>query len=269
MVGMSSVFAALFGTPLTAIFFSMEVISVGVIYYIALVPCMIASMVAYRMSLHFDIAPIDFLVGNVPNFSLALIIKVSIIAVVCAVVSIFFCMIMHKTEKKMADMIKNPYKRIFLGGVLIIALTLLCGTNDYNGTGMEVIKRALSGQSVPIAFLLKIIFTAITIGAGFKGGEIVPTFFVGATLGCVLGNIMGVPCGLGAAIGLISLFCGVVNTPIASIFLSIELFGEAGLVYFAIAVGISYMLSGYYGLYSSQKIVYSKLRAEYINLSVK
>lgn len=269
MVGMSSVFSALFGTPLTAIFFSMEVISVGIIYYVALVPCMIASMIAYRIALHFNIAPIDFAIHSISNFSVSLILKVAIIAMVCAAVSILFCVIMHKTEKKMSDLIANPYKRIVIGGVLIVILTLIFRTNDYNGAGMDIIQKAFRGEVVSYAFLLKIIFTAITIGAGFKGGEIVPTFFIGATLGCFLGNILGVPNGLGAAIGLISLFCGVVNTPIATIFLSIELFGEVGLVYFAVAVGVSYMLSGYYGLYSSQKIVYSKLRAEYINTSAK
>ena len=269
MVGMSSVFSALFGTPLTAIFFSMEVISVGVIYYVALVPCMIASMIAYRMAIFFNISPINFAINNVPNFSLPIILKAIVIAMVSAVVSILFCVTLHKTENKMSDLVANPYKRIFVGGLIVVILTVLFRTNDYNGAGMDIIQKAFRGEVVPYAFLLKILFTAITIGAGFKGGEIVPTFFVGATLGCFLGNLLGIPQGLGAAIGLVSLFCGVVNTPIASIFLSIELFGEMGLVYFAIAVGVSYMLSGYYGLYSSQKIVYSKLRAEYINKSAK
>ena len=269
MVGMSSVFSALFGTPLTAIFFSMEVISVGVIYYVALVPCMIASMIAYRMAIYFNIAPIDFMINKLPNFSVSLILKAVVVAIACAVVSILFCITLHKIEQKMSELIKNPYKRIFVGGLIVVLLTIILGTNDYNGAGMDIIQKAFRGQVVPYAFLLKILFTAITIGAGFKGGEIVPTFFVGATLGCLLGNLLGIPQGLGAAIGLISLFCGMVNTPIASIFLSIELFGEVGLVYFAIAVGVSYMLSGYYGLYSSQKIVYSKLKAEYINKSAE
>ena len=113
------------------------------------------------------------------------------------------------------------------------------------------------------------LFTALTLGAGFKGGEIVPTFFVGATFGCVVGGLIGLDPGFAAAVGLVSLFCGVVNCPLASIFLSIELFGAQGMPLFALAAAVSYLLSGYYGLYSSQKIVYSKLRAELVNINAK
>ena len=113
------------------------------------------------------------------------------------------------------------------------------------------------------------LFTAVTIGSGFKGGEVVPTFFIGATLGCVLGGLLGIPAGFAAALGLVCVFCGAVNCPIASIVLSIELFGAGQLVYFALACGIAYMLSGYFGLYSSQKILYSKLRTEFINIHAK
>ena len=134
---------------------------------------------------------------------------------------------------------------------------------------MEVIQRAVSGEARPEAFLLKMIFTAITIGAGFKGGEVVPTFFVGAAFGCVAGGLLGIPPGFAAAIGLVAVFCGAVNCPVASITLSTELFGADGLLYFAVACGIGYMLSGYRGLYSSQTILYSKLRAEFINIHTR
>ena len=125
------------------------------------------------------------------------------------------------------------------------------------------------GQAAPDAFFWKLLFTAVTIGSGFKGGEVVPTFFIGATLGCVLGGLLGIPAGFAAALGLVCVFCGAVNCPIASIVLSIELFGAGQLVYFALACGIAYMLSGYFGLYSSQKILYSKLRTEFINIHAK
>lgn len=148
-------------------------------------------------------------------------------------------------------------------------LTLLIGSRDYNGAGMDVILNAVNGTAKPEAFILKIIFTAITMGAGYKGGEIVPTFFIGATFGCVVGRLIGLdPC-FGAAIGLVALFCGVVNTLITSIILSVELFGAGNIVLFAIACGVSYMESGYYSLYKSQKIMYSKLKTEYINMSAK
>ena len=125
------------------------------------------------------------------------------------------------------------------------------------------------GRAHPEAFALKMLFTAITINTGFKGGEIVPTFFIGATFGCTAAGFLGLDPSFGAAIGLVALFCGVVNCPVASILLSYELFGGSGLVLFAVACGVSYMLSGYYGLYSSQKIMYSKTKPEYININAK
>jgi len=132
-----------------------------------------------------------------------------------------------------------------------------------------VISRAIRGEALPWAFALKIIFTAITIAAGFKGGEIVPAFFIGSTLGCVVAPIVGLSPALGAAIGFVALFCGVVNCPIASIILSLEVFGAEGIIFFAIATAVSYMLSGYFGLYESQKIAYSKIDDEYIDVHTK
>ena len=153
-----------------------------------------------------------------------------------------------------------------VGGALIVGLTLLVGNTDYNGAGMEVVERAMGGQVDGWAWILKLLFTAVTIGFGFKGGEVVPSFFVGACFGCLLGGFLGLPAGFGAAIGLVAVFCGAVNCPIASVFLSIELFGTGDLLYFAMACAISYLLSGYCGLYSSQTILYSKMRAEFINI---
>ena len=151
-----------------------------------------------------------------------------------------------------------------------MAFTYLCGSRDYNGAGMDVITRAIEhGDAVWYAFILKIIFTAVTIGSGFKGGEIVPTFFIGATFGCAVGGLIGMNPSFAAAIGLIALFCGVVNCPIASIMLGIEMFGSEGLLLFAAAVAVSYMLSGNFGLYKSQKIIYSKLKTKYINIHSK
>jgi H+/Cl- antiporter ClcA len=113
--------------------------------------------------------------------------------------------------------------------------------------------------------LLKVIFTALTLAAGFKGGEIVPAFFCGATFGCVYGALLGLPASFAAAAGMVAVFCGVTNCPLTSILLSYELFGGEGLSLYALCCAVSYMLSGYSGLYHAQKIVYSKLRPEYIN----
>ena len=269
LCGMSAVFAALFGTPLTATLFALEVISVGVIYYSALVPCIVASLFALEMANIFGITPTHFDVVIEPISELMLL-KVSALAIVCSLMSTVFCLSMHKTEHLFAKLIKNPYLRIAAGGALVVLITAILGTGDYNGAGMNIIKRAIEeGQAKPDAFFWKLILTAITIGCGFKGGEVVPTFFIGATLGCVLGSLLGIPTGFAAAIGLICVFCGAVNCPVASIVLSIELFGSTDLVYFALACGIAYMLSGYFGLYSSQKIMYSKLKAEFINIHAK
>ena len=130
---------------------------------------------------------------------------------------------------------------------------------------MDVIDEALFGRANPEAFALKILFTAITLGAGFKGGEIVPTFFIGATFGNTMARLIGLNPSFGAGIGLIALFCGVTNCPLTSLIMSIELFGKDGMLFFAIVCAVSYMLSGYHGLYSEQKIVYSKIKPEFID----
>lgn len=265
LCGMSAVFSALFGTPLTATVFAMEVISVGVFYYAGLVPCLTASLVGYLVSLLMGVPPTRFTV-SAPLPETCTMLPVLVLAIGCALVSILFCRGLRETGRMAARLLPNPYWRAAIGGALIIGLTLLVGSTDYNGAGMELVERAVSGEANAWAWLLKLLFTAVTIGFGFKGGEVVPSFFVGACFGCVLGGLLGLPAGFGAAIGLVAVFCGVVNCPFASIFLSIELFGAGGLLYFAVACAVSYLLSGYCGLYSSQTILYSKMRAEFINI---
>lgn len=269
LCGMSGVFAALFGTPLTAAFFSMEVISIGIIYYSAFIPCIVSSLTAYGVSLYFGLEPVKFSLNIFPEISFINIVKVMVLGSLCAIVSIIFCEVLHKSNKLLKKLMPNSYIRVFAGGTIIILMTLVIGSRDYNGAGMDIISNAINGSAKPEAFLLKMIFTAITISVGYKGGEIVPTFFIGSTFGCVFGSVLGLdPC-FGAAVGLVALFCGVVNTLITSIILSIELFGAGNIILFAIACGVSYMESGYYSLYTSQKIMYSKIKAEYINRSAK
>ena len=266
LCGMSAVFAALFGTPVNAALFSVEVISIGILYYSALVPCILSATIAYAITEKFHITPTYFILNQVPDMSLATGIRVVILAVVVAIVSILFCLSMQATGKAFKKFFKNQYVRIFVGGVLVVLLTILVRSNDYNGAGMNIIEQAIHGEAKPEAFLLKLIFTCITIGCGFRGGEIVPSFFIGATVGCTVGGWIGLDPGFGAAMGLVCLFCGVVNCPLASLVLSIELFGASGILLFAIGASVSYMLSGYYSLYSEQKIIYSKLRPHYVNL---
>ena len=264
LCGMSGVFAALFGTPLTATVFALEVISVGVLYYAGLVPCLTAALTGYLVSVLMGVPPTRFTV-TVPGLEVRTMLLVMVLALLCAVVSILFCRGLHGVEHLLKRTLKNPYLRVAVGAAVLIGLTLLTN-GDYNGAGMEVISRAIAGQADPWAWVWKLLFTAITIGCGFKGGEVVPSFFVGAAFGCVAAGWLGLPAGFGAAMGLVSVFCGAVNCPLASIILSVELFGSGDLLYFAMACSISYLISGYCGLYSSQTILYSKLRAELINV---
>ena len=268
MCGMSACFAALFGTPMTAAIFAMEVISVGIMHYSALVPCAISSITASYISTFLGVTPEHFNVTGIPiSFTISDSIRVFVLAALCGVVSILFCLILKYTSAFYAKSFKNPYWRAVCGGVLVAVFAMILHSQDYLGAGMSVITRAFAGEAVPLAFLLKMIFTAITLEAGFKGGEIVPTFFIGATFGCVAGGILGLNPSFGAAIGMISLFCGVTNCPIAALFLSLELFGSGGLLWYFLATAISYMLSGYFSLYSKQKIMYSKVSPEFIDIT--
>ena len=266
MCGMSASFSALFGTPLAAAIFSMEVVSVGIMHYAALVPCVIAALIAHGIALFFGIAPESFDLGALPGFSPKTAILIGILAVLCALISILFCTILHTAERLYKRFFKNAYLRALVGGCIVIALTLLVGNQNYNGTGMTVIEQCfLTGTVFPLAFLLKMIFTAATLGAGYKGGEIVPSLFIGATFGCLFGNLLGFSPALCTAAGMGAVFCGVTNSPITSLLICFELFGFEGMPYYLIAIALSYMMSGYYGLYSSQKIIYSKYKTEYIN----
>lgn len=269
MCGMSGLFSALFGTPLTAALFAMEVISVGIIYYSAFLPCIVSSLTAFGVAWLFNLKPVTFLVSSFPNTDVFSVLRVSALGICCAVVSILFCLALKYTHKLAVTYFKNEYIRVLVGGFAIVLLTLLIGTR-YNGTGVSSINAAVeNGECLPYDFILKIIFTAITIGFGYKGGEIIPTFFIGATLGCLVGPLLGLPASFSAAIGIAAMFCAVVNCPIASLALSAELFSGQSIILFAVAICVSYMLSGYYGLYSGQKIMYSKRRARYINRNAK
>ncbi len=265
LAGMAAFFSALFGTPAAATVFALMVISIGVIYHAALYPSFLAALVAYGVSVRLGVDPTRFTV-RVPAQSAGMFFRVAALGILCALVSILFCKVMHQAGHWMRK-IRDPWLRVIIGGGIIIGLTLLFGT-DYNGAGMEIVTAAVEEGTVavPWAFLLKLLFTAVTLAAGFKGGEVVPSFFVGATFGCAAAPLLGLPAGFGGAVGLVAVFCGVTNCPLASTLLAVELFGAEGLLYFALACCLSYLLSGYQGLYSSQTIVYSKLKAQYINV---
>lgn len=269
MSGMSAVFAALFGTPLTAAFFALEVTSVGVFHYVGLVPCIISSITAFAIAGKFGLPPVRFNIATPDALNIPVMGKVIILAILCAMVSMLFCVAIKKCEHYSDKLIPNKFLRAFIGGAIIVGLSFAIGSFDYNGAGMDVITKALHGEARYEAFILKIIFTAITISAGFKGGEIVPAFFIGSTFGCIAGSFLGLDPVFGAAIGFVALFCGVVNCPIASTILALEVFGADSILIMATVCGVSYMMSGYFGLYKSQKIVYSKLNEDLIDKNTK
>lgn len=269
MSGMASVFSALFGTPITAAVFSLEVASVGMLHYTALLPCFVSAIVSYGIAGLFGISPVRFEGIDFGNVTALLVAKTALLSVLLAILSIVFCLVIEKTSHIARKYSPNGYFRAVVCSLLVVGLTFLVGTYDYNGAGMFVVERAMTGRADYFAFALKLLFTAISLAAGFKGGEIVPAFFVGSTFGCVVAPILGINPAVGAAIGFVALFCGVVNCPLASLILSVEVFGTEGILLFAVSCGISYMLSGYFGLYRSQKIVYSKTDNEYIDKNVK
>ena len=260
--GMAGLFSALFGTPLTATVFALEVVDVGHLQYAALFPSLLAALIADAIPRSLGLPAESYHLLGAPELGPLSLLQCGGLAILAALVSIAFCVLMHEAGHLYQKYIPNQSLRALAGGLLVIALTLLEGSGDYNGAGGGVIELAVEGHvHVPWAFVLKMAFTALTLGAGFRGGEIVPTLFIGSTFGCAAAPLLGLDPAFGAAISMIALFCGVVNCPLASIFLAIELFGGDGLLFFALACALSFLLSGNYSLYSSQNIIYSKLEA--------
>ena len=260
--GMAALFSALFGTPLTATVFALEVVSVGKMYYAAFFPCLLASLIANGIPRLLGLPAESYHLLGAPAMEAVPLLQCGVLAVLAALVSIAFCTLMHTAGHLYKKYIPTQYLRALAGAALVIILTLVEGSGDYNGAGGGIIELAVEGEvRVPWAFLLKMLFTALTLGAGFRGGEIVPTLFIGSTFGCAVGPLLGLHPAFAAAIAMIALFCGVVNCPMASIFLAIELFGGEGLLFFALACSLSFLVSGRYSLYSSQFIVYSKVEA--------
>lgn len=265
MCGMSAAFSTVFGTPMAAAIFSLEVVSVGVMYYAALMPCVFSSIIASMFSAKMGIDSENFDILQIPALHILPCLKIILLAMLCGLLSVVFCKMLHGTGDLFRKYIKNRYLRIIYASFLILLITKFLGTTDYLGAGIPVIDETMHTHVKPFAFFWKMILTALTLEAGFKGGEIVPSFFIGATFGCVFGTITGISPSLCAAAGMMAVFCGVTNCPVTSMFISFELFGFEGVPYFLIAISVSYMLSGYYGLYADQTIVYSKYKTKFVN----
>ncbi len=264
MCGMSAVFAALFGTPLTATIFSMEVVSVGTFYYAAFVPCLCSALVAYFTAQVLGCHSVTYVVEEIMIMDAHNFVYLLGLSICIALFSIVFIVMMHRTGSFFKKHFANPYIRVVIGSVLLMVLVFIFG-KDYLGAGMNIVDQAIYEQVRPYDFILKAVFTAITIGCGFKGGEIVPTFFIGATLGYTASGFLCIDPHLGAALGMVGMFCCVVNSPITSLILAVEIFGSANLLPFAIVIAFCNVFSGYFSLYHAQKFVYSKTSPELIN----
>ena len=257
--GMSAVFAGLFGTPLTATILCMEFVSVGTVFTPALLPCYLSAFVASRVSFALGVHAETYILETAAALNFANIGGTILLAILVSVLGVVMCHLFHEAEHLAAHYLPNIWIRIAVGGALIALLTVLASDQRFNGAGMEMAMEALGGHADWYSFAAKMIFTAVTLAAGFKGGEIVPTFCVGATFGCVVGVALGLEPGIAAALGLVGLFCCATNSPLASIVLSVEMFGGANLYLFALVCVICFVLSGTGGLYASQIIKYEKI----------
>lgn len=252
--GMAGVFSSVFGTPLSAAVFALEVVFVGRIYFPAAIGAFISSFTSYYTAVLLGAHSERFVISVVPEINFSVLWKILVLSLLAMAVGIIFCFCLKHVKTLFKKLIKNDFLRIVFGAIAIVLLTFAVGSYDYNGAGIHVIEKVFRDNTfVPTAFALKILFTCISVGVGFKGGEIVPTLFIGATLGAFGGTLLGLPVAFSAALCMISLFCCVTNCPLASMFLAAELFFGKGLGYFFIAVIINFCLSGKISLYSTQK----------------
>ena len=263
LAGMSGVFAAVFGTPIGAAIFTIEVVRSRSIRPWAAFTALISSCTAFAIAILCKVEPERYDFGALPAFEWSNIWKILVLCALAGILSYIFCVSVHHFPHLVKKVIKNDYVRIFALSVIIVLLTVIVGTTDYNGGGIHIIHGLFHGDSVGYeAFALKLLFTAFTVAAGFKGGEIVPAFFVGATFGAAAATLLGLPPMFGTALGMVALFCGVTNCPIATLILACEMFGVGGIVFYLIAVIISFLLSGELSLYDGKKYPFKELMKE-------
>lgn len=253
IAALSGGFGAMFGVPLAGCVFGLEVQSVGRVRYEALVPAMAASIVGDQVvralgGTHEHIAPLT------PNVDAALILKVIVAGVAFSLAGALFIELTHAISTVMGAAIKWPPARPVLGGLVIIAMALLFG-RQYLGLSLPLASDALAGHDVGFeVFLLKLLFTSVTLGTGFQGGEVTPLFAIGATLGAALAHVLGVPVEVLAAVGYVAVFAGAANTPLACTIMGVELFGAGMIVPVAVGCVVSYVLSAHRSIYGSQRI---------------
>ena len=270
MCGMAGLISALFGAPLMATFLAMEVVNLGVIYYAALLPCLLSALSAFFVTELLNLAPLHYVLTSVPAVNADSVFRVGVLSVACAVVSMLFCGFMMYWSFFAKKKIKNPYIRVVVGGLAVILITLLIGNQSYNGSSAALLNLAIEyGSAHPWDFLLKIVLTGLTLQSGYKGGGVFPALVIGASFGSWFGPLLGMNPSFAAAVAMIAVFCGAVNCPIASIVFAAEVFGSQSLVLFAIAAAISFVFSGYLTIFPGQHFIYSKLRMEYKNSGLR
>lgn len=277
MAGVAAGFGAVFGTPLAGTIFAIEVLAIGRLQYDAIIPCLIASIFADQtvalLGIHhtaYHITPFatqqTFGLSFI-HFDYLLLVKVILASILFGLTSYVFSGMAHGVKNIALRLIKTTWLIPVAGGLIIIGLTLLLGRQDYLSLGVDA--QFADSVTIPSAFhqggaaawswLWKIVYTTITLGTGFKGGEVTPLFYIGATLGNTLSQLLNAPVGLFAALGFIAVFAGATNTPLACTFMGIELFGGEYALYFAIACFTAYFFSGHSGIYSSQRIAVPKI----------
>jgi H+/Cl- antiporter ClcA len=287
MVGVAAGFGAVFGTPLTGAVFAIEVLAIGRMNYVSVVPCLIGAIVgdqtcvriAHHWNIHHTAYDLTILSGTHAQldgrFSGVLLGKIAIMAVGCGLVSVVFSELTHGLAQGFKRFIAWPMMRPVVGGCLIIGLAHWIGF-DYLGLGVSadphhpmqvsILSAFRAGGATPWSWWWKILFTAVTLGGGFKGGEVTPLFFIGATLGNAIAQVMGAPVELFAALGFVAVFAGATNTPLACTIMGIELFGGGAgellrgsfVVYLAVACFVSYLFSGHAGIYRAQRVEVQK-----------
>lgn len=261
MAGIAAGFGGVFGTPIAGVVFAMEVLVVGRLHYGALIPCLIASLASHWACGAWNIHHTHYTIeSSVPSFDLMILVQVSMAAVAFGLASVLFAKLTHSIGWFMKTKVKNALWRPVLGGFILLALAQILGTRDYLGLGVlgetaqsiTLPSSFQAGGADPFSWAWKILFTAITLGCGFKGGEVTPLFFIGASLGNTLALLMGAPVDLFAGLGFIAVFAGATNTPLACTLMGIELFGSEYGVYFMVACFMAYLCSGNSGIYSAQ-----------------
>lgn len=253
MCGISSGFGAVFGTPLAGTIFGLEVLAIGVISYEALLPCFIASYVGHLVTTAWGVNHIHYSIGIVPALEWLLLLKIVAASVLFGLAALLFTQLTRWLKLLFSKRITNPVFKSVIGGFIIIALVYAFGTREYLGLGIPLIQQSFQETVSPLVFLLKTLFTAITLGTGFQGGEVTPLFVIGSTLGSALAGLLAAPIPLLTAIGFVSVFSGAAKTPIACFIMGIELFGSEAAVYLFIGCVIAFLCSGRIGIYEAQK----------------